>query len=396
MSKKKLAIVTTHPIQYNGPLFKLLADRGNIALKVFYTWPQGAHSVDDKGFGKEIQWDIPLLEGYTYEFLENTSRTPGNRSYTGIRNPNIIQKIKEYNPHAVLVYGWNFESHYHVMRYFKGKLPVWFRGDSHLLDERPGPRTWIRRIVLRRVYKNIDKAFYVGINNKAYFLKHGLKENQLVYAPHAIDNDRFSDNKERNYEEKALQWRKELGYDECDVVILFAGKFEPKKNPGLLIKAFNTALKLKGKIKLLMVGNGIMEDELKKAAAENSSIRFLPFQNQLHMPVLYRVGDIFCLPSRGPGETWGLAVNESLACGRPVIISRKVGCAEDLIKDDIIGWHLNDIDDAEELARIISEMSTRIVKEEGAQIRRQKFIQNWSYDSLCHAIERNICQNFEC
>ena len=49
------------------------------------------------------------------------------------------------------------------------------------------------------------------------------------------------------------------------------------------------------------------------------------------MPIWYRVADVFCLPSRGPGETWGLAVNEALACGCRVIVSDRVGCAEDLV-----------------------------------------------------------------
>ncbi len=43
---------------------------------------------------------------------------------------------------------------------------------------------------------------------------------------------------------------------------------------------------------------------------------FLDFQNQQKMPLVYRLCDIFVLPSMGPGETWGLAVNEAMACKR--------------------------------------------------------------------------------
>jgi hypothetical protein len=74
---------------------------------------------------------------------------------------------------------------------FQGKVPVLFRGDSTLLNEQPGVRKKVRRIFLRWVYKHIDHALYVGTNNKQYFLTHGLKEHQLHYVPHAIDNERF-------------------------------------------------------------------------------------------------------------------------------------------------------------------------------------------------------------
>jgi glycosyltransferase involved in cell wall biosynthesis len=56
----------------------------------------------------------------------------------------------------------------------------------------------------------------------------------------------------------------------------------------------------------------------------------LPFQNQSRMPIVYRLGDVFVLPSLY-GETWGLAVNEALASNRPVLASNRVGCAADVI-----------------------------------------------------------------
>ncbi|MGB2995140.1 MAG: glycosyltransferase family 1 protein, partial [Ferruginibacter sp.] len=58
---KKLAIVTTHPIQYHAPLFALLASRNKISIRVFYTWgKQVLEQKFDPGFGKKISWDIPL------------------------------------------------------------------------------------------------------------------------------------------------------------------------------------------------------------------------------------------------------------------------------------------------------------------------------------------------
>src|SRR5438105_951467 len=133
---KKLAIVTTHPIQYNAPLFAMLSSRRKIAIKVFYTWSQAAEEkLYDPGFGIDRSWDIPLLTGYDYCFVKNVSSKPGSHHFWGIQNPTLIGDIKEYDPDAILVYGWSFYSHLKVMRYFKGRKKILFRGDSTLIDD---------------------------------------------------------------------------------------------------------------------------------------------------------------------------------------------------------------------------------------------------------------------
>src|ERR1022692_4201496 len=127
---RRLAVITTHPVQYNAPLFELLHKHGKVAVKVFYTWGEEVlEKKFDPGFGKIVQWDIPLLNGYDYEFLENTAKEKGSHHFNGIVNPTIIRDIQLWKPDAVLVYGWKFRSHLKVMRYFKNKVPVWFRGD---------------------------------------------------------------------------------------------------------------------------------------------------------------------------------------------------------------------------------------------------------------------------
>jgi glycosyltransferase involved in cell wall biosynthesis len=438
--RKRLAIITTHPIQYNAPFFRKLAETGSTDMKVFYTWDKGSGRKHDPGFGKAVEWDIPLLEGYAYTFVPNVSTDPGSRHYKGIVCPTLIAEVEQFHPDAILVYGWNFHAHLKAMRYFKGKVPVWFRGDSTLLDydfqrlkevfkksqedeqlavgsgqwaignrqwakEQPNPsgteslnpgifeslnskrnhftsyksksvitpflRGWgylkynLRKIYLTHIYKNVDKAFYVGTNNKAYYLAHGLKENQLVPMPHAVDNEFFSTNAEER-DADALAWRRDLGIGDDDFIVLFAGKFEPKKNPEVLIRAIialnepiqhedtktrknadqkklqdtfdvNSGMfkSLNFGIHLIMVGNGILEANLKMLATDKPYIHFLPFQNQQKMPVVYRMGDVYCLPS--VSETWGLGINEAMACGRPAITSHKVGGAIDLIREKETG-----------------------------------------------------------
>ncbi|HEY4324133.1 MAG TPA: glycosyltransferase family 4 protein [Mucilaginibacter sp.] len=378
---KKLAIVTTHPIQYYAPVFQLLHQRKRIAVKVFYTWGETSIKKFDPGFNKKIEWDIPLLEGYPYEWVKNTAKDPGTHHFNGINNPEIGSQIAEWQPDAILIYGWGFRGHLKTMRYFKNKIPVLFRGDSTLLDEKKGVKTLLRYAYLNRIYSYVDYALYVGTNSKAYFKKHGLKENQLRFAPHAIDNDRFG--ADRKLEANELRHR--LGIDEDGVVVLFTGKFEEKKAPVLLLDAF-LAMK-RPNAHLLFVGNGSLETQLKLKAQEHSNIHFLPFQNQSQMPVVYQACDIFCIPSKGPNETWGLAINEAMACGNAILSSDKVGAAVDLIKSDRNGFIFKSGD----LPDLIIKLNRLLdnSKNELEEIGRnsQEMIKDWSLENQVIAIE---------
>jgi len=323
---KKLAIITTHPIQYYAPVFQLLHKRGELDIKVFYTWGEASAHKFDPGFNKKIKWDIPLLDGYPYEWVKNTSKEPGTHHFNGVINPGLVEQIKNWQPDAILIYGWGFQSHLKVLRYFKNKVPVFFRGDSTLLDEENGARAILKTAFLKWVYRHVDHAFYPGTNTKAYFKKYGLKDGQLSFAPHAIDNKRFAS--DRSNEVSVL--RKNLGIEADEVLALFAGKFEEKKSPVLLLEAFLN-LNLTG-AHLLFVGNGPLEGQLKLKAEKNSRIHFMDFQNQSQMPVVFQACDLFCLPSKGPGETWGLAINEAMASGKAILASDKVGAAADLVE----------------------------------------------------------------
>jgi hypothetical protein len=63
--KYRLAIITTHPIQYYAPVFSRLSMQEGMEIKVFYTWEKEAAKFD-RDFGKDVEWDIPLLDGYPY------------------------------------------------------------------------------------------------------------------------------------------------------------------------------------------------------------------------------------------------------------------------------------------------------------------------------------------
>jgi glycosyltransferase involved in cell wall biosynthesis len=338
---KKLAIVTTHPIQYHVPWMIRLGEKG-IQIKVFYTWEQArSGTLYDPGFGKDIKWDLPLLEGYEYQFVKNSSRRPGDRHFRGIINPDLNKEIEAWGPDCLLIFGWNYHSHLRCMRHFHKKVPIIFRGDSVLLHEKKGLWKLARRLFLNWVYRYVDYALYVGTHNKSYFLKHGLHAPQLIFAPHAIDIERFSEPK-LDYTRRAEAWKKELNIPTHHITLLFAGKMTDVKNPGFMIDLAEACKEMP--VTFILVGNGNLKADLQQRARGNNRIIFLDFQNQTMMPAVYRLGDVYIMPS--VSETWGMGINEAMACGRPVMASEKVGCAADLVLENRTGitFKVNDIE----------------------------------------------------
>jgi len=365
-------------------LFKLLAERKNIDIKVFYTFSQSQKGGQyDAGFGKIIKWDIPLLEGYDHVFIKNVAKRPGTWHFRGVINPTLNSSIEEWEPDAILIYGWSFKSHLQCIRNFFKKIPILFRGDSNLIDAKNRFKKIARNLLLKWVYRHVDYALYVGTANKLYYLQNELKEDQLLFAPHAIDNKRFSAD-EQLFQQKARQRRGEMGITEENIVFLFAGKLEPKKNPELLINVFQ---KIDQQSHLIIVGNGVLEKKLRQNYT-SENIQFIDFQNQTEMPVVYRMGDVFVLPSAGPGETWGLSVNEAMASARPVIVSDKCGCAVDLVENGRNGYVFKSNNETDLLDKMKLMLDKKKLKKMGEHSKR--IIQDWSLENICYQIENIV------
>jgi glycosyltransferase involved in cell wall biosynthesis len=194
-------------------------------------------------------------------------------------------------------------------------------------------------VFLKWVYKKVDYVLSPGSASDQYFLKSGLKQNQIIRAEHAVDNERFM-NMTKIEQEQLFELSSSLSIKPNEIIFLFAGKFIDKKNPLLLIDAFIELKKQKDNVRLLLVGNGILENTIKERINHlplsiASSITLLPFQDQHQIKLIYRVANVFVLPS--VSETWGLSVNEALASGTPVIVSDKCGCSKDLVKNEVNG-----------------------------------------------------------
>ena len=324
-----MAFVTSHPIQYQVPVFRCLAARDELDFTVLFAHLPDA-ATQGAGFGVAFEWDLPLLDGYKYRVLKNIAKQPSVTQFAGCNTPEIEQVLREMAIDVVVVNGWVVKTCLQTLRACKRlKIPCLVRGEANLLRPRP---LW-KRLIQRQLVRRYDGFLPIGSANRDFYRSYGIDETRMTDARYCVENERFSQAALLAQPRRA-ELRKAWGIPESATCYLFCGKFESKKHPLELVNAFRDASPV-GTIHLLMVGDGVLRSECENIAAPFTT--FTGFLNQSQIVDAYVAADVLVLPS-DHGETWGLVVNEAFACGLPAIVSDQVGCAQDLIRQGETGW----------------------------------------------------------
>ncbi|BGE87501.1 MULTISPECIES: glycosyltransferase [Methylosinus] len=329
----RLAVLASHPIQYQAPLFRALAQ--HVDLHVFFAFRSSPQAQAAAGFGELFEWDVDLLGGYRSSFLVNVAARPSSERFLGCDTPDIDRLLGAGRFDALLVMGWNLKCYAQgVLAARRRGVPVLVRGDSHLATPRsPGKRLG-KAFVYPILLRSFDAALYVGELSRSYYRRYRYPEHRLHFSPHCVDTDWFA---ARATAEERERLRRRCGVSPNIRLVLFAGKLQALKRPLDLIEAV-AALRRSGRsdIELLVAGEGEMRDAMTRCAASAGvPLHMLGFCNQTAMPSAYAAADCLVLPSSG--ETWGLVANEALACGAPIIVSDACGCAPDLATDPCVG-----------------------------------------------------------
>jgi glycosyltransferase involved in cell wall biosynthesis len=390
MGPKRLAIVSTHPIQYHGPWFRRLASEPGLSIEVFFCHNATAQEQADAGFGVEFDWDVSLLEGYPYRFLQSVARQPGIGGFSGLDTPEIKDIIVRERFDAVMINGWHYKSAWQAMRAcWQTGTPVMVRSDSHLHTERP----LLKRIAKRPFYSwfisRLDACLPVGKWSSDYFLHYGAGPERVFIVPHVVDTDYFESQLQRltpQRETLRAQW----GLDPSAVVFLFAGKFIDKKRPLDFVQAVGEAAKSGSQVAGLMVGDGPLRSACEEVVRNNQlPIKFAGFLNQSQVSTAYVAAEALILPSDG-GETWGLVVNEAMACGVPCFVSDKVGCGPDMVITGETGAVFS-VGDTKALGALLSEFAANRKQMNWmrgqARKQAQKYTVSVAVDRIVQAVE---------
>ena len=215
----------------------------------------------------------------------------------------------------------------------------------------------LKAALKRRVVASFHSAFVAGEPQRRYFASLGLPNERIFTGYDVVDNDYFG-----RQAASARSQRDEVRkrYNLPERYFLSLGRFVAKKNLTTLIRAYRKFLDANSaaEMHLVMVGAGEEDVSLRALCSElglpvyeksnfkgptngtvndtnhlkrsKPGVHFYGFMQINENPNFYALADTFILPSLY--EEWGLVVNEAMACGLPVVVSRTAGCAEDLLE----------------------------------------------------------------
>ena len=346
---RRLAIFTSHPIQYQAPLFRALAASGRVSPTVYFGSRHGVDVALDSGFGTAFRWDVPLLEGYHHAFLPNTARTPNVSSFRGVRLGDVGREITAERHDALLVLGWQTQAHVQMVRAaWKAGVPVIVRGESTLQrSPASGLRGVARRALwlparhrlYRAAFRRVDAFLVIGSRNRDYYRSFGVPDEKFFWAPYGVDNRWFSMSEPARSLARA-RVRASLGVPDDTVVFASSAKLIARKRPFDLVDAV-AALRRRGiAAHALFIGDGEERAVIAQRAEQLAiprDVSISGFINQQELPAWYAAADALVLPSDGR-ETWGLVVNEAMAAGLPVVVSDAAGCSVDLVREGENGF----------------------------------------------------------
>lgn len=373
--KLRLGVLVSHPIQYFAPLFRKLAERPDIDLTVIYRTRLGVDAYHDPGFGRTVQWDVPLLDGYRYEFLS------GKTTLRGVE-PKIVELLLRERFDVLLVHGYNSVTNLLAIAVAKlAGTKLLLRGDTRLAPHHkaaPPLKRWFKKWLIG----HFDGFVAIGSLNGAYYLELGATEDRLFFAPFSVNNTEFALAPDAAAARRS-EIRRSLAIPDDAVVVLYASKFTGRKRPKDLVTAFGQLSRKWPKAWLLMVGAGEEMPKLQTFVCDHriERVRFIGFQNQQALPALYAASDIFVLPSQN--EPWGLVVNEVMAAGLPVIVTDEVGAAPDLVQGRGTGF-VYPCGDIEALMLALSALFSSAEQRHQFGENARQIIRHWDVD-ICAA-----------
>src|ERR1700677_352590 len=393
MTERRLRVLTiaSHPVQYGAPLFRLMARHPKLDFQVAYCSLRGAESGYDPEFGANVQWDVPLLDGYKWTHIPN--RGNGTESFWAWRNTGLWKFVRQGKFDAVI-------SHIGYMRatfwiaYFAARskrIPFLFGTDASRIEPRDESKVKLalKKILWPAVFSLAGQILTASSAGRDLIISLGFPPDRVSMTLITVDNDWWLAQATAIDRDDA---RKSLGFAPTEKIILFCAKLQPWKRPMDLLHAFASAAIPNAK--LVFAGDGAQRTELESEAAArgiSEKVQFLGFVNQSQLPRLYKSADLMVIPSHY--EPFGLVVNEAMLCGCPVIASDRVGAIRDLITHAETGfvYPCGQTDALAPLLQLVLSGPTRLASIRQNALRR---ISTWTLqangDALVEAVERAV------
>jgi glycosyltransferase involved in cell wall biosynthesis len=325
----RVMAIATHPVQYAAPQFRRMASSSDIDFQVVYCNLRGAAPSFDPDFDTTVEWDIPLLDGYSWTALSSSGSS--SSPISGHRELDLWDLIRKGNFDAILCYVGYLRKHFWIA-YFAAKLSktaFLFGTDAIALTPRDG-RPWkviFKKLAWPLLFNLADQVIVPSSGTRELMRTLRVPEERITLTPYTVDNDRWMKQAAQiDRDTVRASWNASAK----DAVVLFCAKLQPWKRPQDALRAF--AKCNVSNARLIFAGDGPLRDSLQSEAFSlqiADQIRFLGFVNQSELPAIYKAADVLVVPSEY--EPFAVVVNEAMCCGCPAIVSDHVGAARDLV-----------------------------------------------------------------
>lgn len=321
----RLAVAVSHPIQHFAPWHREIAKIKDVDLRVFFCCDWGVASYLDPEFGVPVCWDIPLLEGYPYEFLP-AARRPLRLSFWQLDNPGVEKSVERFSPDVVQVFGYAYRTNWRISNWTsRQRKPLLLFSDSNVRAAQAVWKRLLKAVVVRKFYSRVDGALFIGDNNRAYHRHYGLPDERLFPGAYPIDGSQLlAAVPDREGTRRRL--REELRIPADAFVVMFCGKYSERKSPLDLVAAAHTAFQNGINVWALLVGEGSERSAIEEYCRLNGvrNAVLTGFINQSSLPQYYVAADALAVTSSY--DPHPLVVTEGSCLGLPAIVSDRVGC----------------------------------------------------------------------
>lgn len=357
MSRPKVLWMATHPIQYQIPVFRVLAESKEIDFRVGFLTQHGMQPSYDREFGQKIQWDTPLLDGYRWELVGDAPMTMKE-----VRRRDVFRFVAKAKADLVIVPGYGSATLLSCIAAARavGARSAILSDSTTRSSKLPAWKKRLKKTFLSTVLAK-EHALVPGLRAREAILELGIQPENIHAYPHCVDMDRLDAQFGRRAELRR-EARRELAWSETELGFVFVGKLIDIKQPLRIADAFERL----GFGKLAFIGSGALEEQLRQRSRQVPGMQVLGFRNQVSLPAYYAAADAVVLYSSS--ETWGLVVNESMAMGTPAVVSSAVGCAVDLVEGKNTGWIVDPLR-VESLEEVLREVTSEESQRRGANAR---------------------------
>jgi glycosyltransferase involved in cell wall biosynthesis len=292
MPPYRLLVLSSHPIQYQAPIYRALAAHPEIDLTVLFCLDWGAKPYRDPGFGCEVRWDTPLLDGYKYRFLRNWSLRPGLDRMWGVVNPGVVRAVVSDRYDAVVIYGWARATNWlAIVAALASRTPIILRDETNLLNPLPRAKKLIKIAVLKKLFSVSSAFLSIGRYNTEFYTDWGVPREKIHLSPYSVDNEFWLAQADK-FSTCSSQLKRNLGFAHKIPIILFSGKLTAIKRPFDLLRAFEQVSR-KHACGLVFLGDGRLRKGLEAYARKRNlmNVRFVGFKNQKEMAPFYAIAD---------------------------------------------------------------------------------------------------------